>query len=156
MKKLIAKLAEEFSTTVLLVIVVAVGASIALVKGQDNSFGLALTNSWEACSTTTSAIKDVGGSTSNGAAVVLAANPDRAWARIQGTATSTLVTYLSFDEGSAAVRGAGVAIAGGVTTTTTPKTITFGTNTEFPYAGAVTAIVDAAASSTVIVTECEY
>lgn len=109
-----------------------------------------------ACNTTTSYVAEVGGSTSNGSAVILAAKSGRAWARIQGIATSSVVTYLSFDEGANALTGSGMAIAGGVTTTSTPKFVDFGLNADFSYTGAVTGIVDGAATSSVLVTECQY
>ena len=87
-------------------------------------------------------------------ATVLAANSNRAWARVSlvtdsvGVATST--AYLSFDEGAAAT------INNGVTLATSTPSVDFGLNTDFPYVGEVTGIIKGTASTTVQITECTY
>lgn len=84
--------------------------------------------------------------------VVLATSSSRAWARIhQVQATSTV--YLNFNGGPAVVAASSTTIA--LNATSSAPFIEFGLNTEFPYTGAVTGVVDAG-STAVRVTECNW
>lgn len=87
---------------------------------------------------------------------LLSASSVRAWARIQQTDNASTTSHLSFDEGAAAVVGAGLVLGPDIAgASTTPNFIDFGLNTDFPYTGAVTGITDLS-STTVLVTECRY
>ena len=84
--------------------------------------------------------------------VMLATSSSRAWARIhQIQATSTI--YLNMSGGPAVVAASSTTIA--LNATTTSPFIDFGLNTQLPYTGAVTGVVDIG-STAVRVTECNY
>lgn len=127
------------------------------------SFGGLSTVASRGCSVSTSTLKYVGNSTSNGSAIVLEANSLRAYARISLPDNATNTVFLSFDEGAGAVSGKGILLNGfsGITNggTTTQQFIEFGRNTDFPYVGAVTGVTlntVAGSTTTLAVTECVY
>ena len=132
--------------------VIAVLLAVAGFLGYEATLGGGDGKVASDCTVSVSSVASVGPTTSNGSAIVLAAHSGRAWAKIQSNTTSTPVTYLSFDEGAAAVVGLGLRI----TNTSTPDGITFGRNTDFPYTGIVTAINESTATTSVLVTECRY
>lgn len=150
----------KFINTAIAVIAIGIVAIVYNQFSHGVSFGGGSTIKSQNCDVYTVSSVEVGPNTSNGIATVLSAYSGRAWARIEARATSTPVYSLSFDEGAAAVDGEGLEIASGYGTgagaSSTPSYIDFGLNTDFPYTGAVTAINDSAASSSVLVTECRY
>ena len=86
---------------------------------------------------------------------ILAANSNRAYARIEQPSFATSSDFLAMATGTAATIGLNATqILGGHGTTTT-RFIEFGLNTQHPYTGAVTGVTNLG-SSTVNVTECSY
>lgn len=83
---------------------------------------------------------------------ILSANSRRAWAVIQQPVSATNTVSLSL--GGTATYGQGYHLYQALTASSTNE-MEFGLNTDLPYTGAVTAIT-AAASSTVLVTQCVY
>ena len=144
---------EEFSNFVLMILVVVIGGGY-LLSQQGGSFGGGYTTANDPCSVAVSSVATVGPSTSNGSAVILAADVNRVWARIAVTSTSTDPVWLSFDEGSNAVIGNGMML--GPNSTTTQAFVDFGRNTGFPYTGIVKGINALSASSSVLITSCSY
>lgn len=122
----------------------------AVVFSQNDSVG-GLTQRSQ-CDVTTSSSVVVGDDVS---ATILSANSLRAWASIEQPINATSSVALSFNEGADAVLGQGFELTHATTTSPVEK-IVFGLNTDFPYTGAVTGITNGTASTTVVVTECEY
>ena len=104
-----------------------------------------------ACAVSTVAATAVGHQES---LTILAANSQRAWARIQQLSDSVNVVTLSFDEGAAATTGNGL-VLGSLTATSSEDHIEFGKKTPFPYTGIVTGISDTS-TTTLLVTQCIY
>ena len=143
---------------ILIIVAVILGGwylySINGGQGGSTSF------SARACDTNTQALSSVG-TTSR---TILAAYSNRAYVRIQQPINASSSIALSFDEGASATAGNGLILTA-ATTTIQNTFVEFGLSTDFPYVGAVTAIVEATeatllvagnASTTVIVTECRW
>lgn len=119
---------------------------------QNFAFGSNATRGTPDCTVTTFEPVAIGGSNS---VTVLAENRIRSYARIEqlldvnGVATSTV--FVSFDNGEAATTASPFTLA-----TSTQRTKEFGMNTDFAYTGAVTAITNVIATTSIRVTECSF
>lgn len=146
--------------------IASIAVGIILVAGlvwffffrNQQSFGAGAGQTATSCNVTTIVSTLVGPKTSKGGTTILPAKSNRAWARVQPVTTSTAVFYLGF--GSNAILGGSLALvqigSPATTGTTTASYLDFGRNTDFPYTGAVTAINDTTASSSMMITECLY
>ncbi len=103
-----------------------------------------------ACTFRTAQVVTVG---NQAATTILGAQAMRAWAIIQLPLNATNTISISLASTSA-VFGQGIQLSGTPTSSPSSK-LTFGLNTELPYAGAVS-VITSTATTTILVNECTY
>lgn len=86
---------------------------------------------------------------------IFATSSRRASATIQQPENASSTAFFSLDRGTAATVDNGLHLTQ-ATTTSPVAQIIFGLKTDLPYTGAVQGITNGTASSTVLVTECNY
>lgn len=88
----------------------------------------------------------------DGSKTILAANSNRAWAKVQNRLNATNTVSINFD--APATTNSGLQLVGN-NASATPAYLEFGLNADFPFTGAVTARTNAG-SSTIRVVQCIY